>query len=361
MKNLFTRLNRRKGFTLVECLIALTVFAALTLVVFAILANARMASTKANDAEENLTKIIDNVVGDETYVRYNSASADSLKLNLSTGGTPFSISYSEIDGYKNYVFCTNTACSHFADNSEFMSGVEKEDFTQGVYVCPKCSTSITQELFCEDCNKTGDHTDTTSFTYIPSNGGYYCNDCGGTGVRGTNINDTVISNYDLNVKSLVPNAIVYGDVTRKTNPEDLFDTVSSDSGFATSNVNMTLITTQAGTAYTYDMYVSSDYSGSSLFQIHVQLPPGYTIANLVEENGHCAAEAINNGGETFYVLKFYDCVKNASSRVTFQLINNTSGKSFDEDYGNDSDVQLDGLRGYWFQMGNQPNKTYNGR
>ena len=41
MKNLFRRLNGRKGFTLVECLIAIAVFAALTMVVFAILTNAR--------------------------------------------------------------------------------------------------------------------------------------------------------------------------------------------------------------------------------------------------------------------------------------------------------------------------------
>ncbi len=358
MKNSIKRLNRRKGFTLVECLIALTVFAALTLVVFAILANARAASTNANEAEENLTKLIDNVISDETYAKYNSSNANSLTLNLSTGATAFKVSYNEIDGYKNYVFCTD--CGHFADNTEFMNGVEKENFTQGAYTCYSCGVSIVQQLVCGDCGNTGNHTDTTSFTYIPSNGGYYCNDCGGTGVRGANIDDSVISNYDLNVKTLVPNAIVYGNVEQKADPAVLFDTISGDSGTATSNITMALTTTASGSAYTYEMDIMSDYSGTTNFQIHVNLPPGYTIADLTVVNGDCAYEQMSNGGESFYVLKFYNCVKNAHSKIEFQLINNTSGKSFDEDYGNDSDPTLDGLKGYWFQMVNS-SKTYSGR
>ena len=173
MKNFIRRLERRKGFTLIECLIALTVFAALTLVVFAILTNARMATVQANDTEENLTKLINNVVSDESFVRYSAANADDmLTLKLSTGGTDFRVSYSEIDGYKNYVLCPTAACQHFADNTEFMDSADKESFAQTKYKCPKCSTEITQVLVCEECGNKADHTDKTSFTYIPSNGGY---------------------------------------------------------------------------------------------------------------------------------------------------------------------------------------------
>lgn len=348
MKNLYARLRRRNGFTLVECLIALTVFAALTLVVFAILANARAASTKADETEENLTKLIDNVVGDDSYTRYNAANSDKiLTLNVQGSSTPFRVSYSEIDGYKNFVLCPTSTCQYFADNVEFMT-VEMNDFTQVSYICPKCNTTIVQELTCEDCGNTGNHIDTTSFTYIPSNGGYYCNDCGGTGVRGTNINESVISNYDLNVKTLVPNAIVYGEVERKTDPNVLFDTVASDGTSASSDITMWLTYTEGANASipgTYKLRVRSNFSDTD-FQIHVKLPSGYTIPYSYPSIGNCNVEKMATTGETYLV--FYNCDTNADSEVEFQLVNETSGLSFEDDYSNPSDATLNGLGGYWF-------------
>lgn len=350
MKNLFTRLNRRKGFTLVECLIALTVFAALTLVVFAILANARAASVKANETEENLTKLIDTVVADDTFARYNANLDNVLELQLQGGGTPFRVTYNEIDGYKNYVLCDEPTCQHFADNTEFM-GCDAKDYTQGTYTCPKCDTTITQELVCEDCGKTADHTDKTAFTYTPSNGGYCCNDCGSTGVRGSNINENTISNYDLNVRTVVPNAIVYGDAERKTDPNTIFDTQSgADDSSIVSNIKMRVEYTPGANATipgTYELRIRSDCAESN-FKISVRLPGGYTVRNLTPINGDCYNDKDIDGP----FLMFHGCDTNAESVVEFQLINSTSGFSFEDDYNNPTDTSVHGLSGYWFHTTN---------
>ena len=61
MKNFLKRLNGRKGFTLVECIIAVAVFAAMTLIVFMILMNARAEAQKAIKTEEDFRKEMRNI------------------------------------------------------------------------------------------------------------------------------------------------------------------------------------------------------------------------------------------------------------------------------------------------------------
>lgn len=362
MKNLFTRLYRRKGFTLVECLIAIAVFAALTMVVFAILTNARNASVKASKTEENLTTLIENVVGDESYTRYNSvdpAKNNLLTLKLSSGGSDFRISYTEIDGYKTFVLCPDASCAHFADNSEFMTG-ERADFSQSsMYVCPKCGGSIVQELRCEDCGNLGNHTDTSKFTYIPSTGGYYCNSCGGTGVKGSNVDDTIVSNDDLNIKTLVPNAIVYGSVTPKTDRNEIFDLQDLAGGTISGNISMTLSYTEGANTTipgTYKLRLSSN-APSSDFKILVDLPAGYKIPadSFNATIGKCNPQFDET--ENAYSLEFYDCTTNAYCEVEFKLVQEKSGLSFELDYYDPVDSSNSGLSGYWFQM-TSANDTY---
>lgn len=356
MKKLFTRLNRRRGFTLVECLIALTVFAALTLVVFAILTNARNASMDATESEENLTKLIDNVISDETFTKYNSLDKNAnqvLTLNIEGSSSPFRVSYTEIDGYKNFVLCP--VCDYFADNNEFMT-CEVKDFGQVNYVCPKCSESFEQTLICEECDKTGAHTNTSSFTYMRSTGGYYCNDCGSTGVRGIDVDANVISNNDLNIKTLVPNAIIYGNVTRYDDPNNIFDTQDAGGGSAPdSDITMWLTYTPGPNTSipgTYKLRIKSNSSESN-FQIIVRLPSGYKIPYLYETLGSCKHEVDAITGEHY--LKFSGCSSNSVSEVDFQLVNSKSGLSFEDDYSNPTDTSLDGLKGYWFHINTNSN------
>ena len=356
MKNFITRLKRRKGFTLIECLIALAVFAALTLVVFAILTNARAASIKANETEENLTKLIDNVVEDESYVKYNGDPDDILTLKLSTGGTDFRVSYTAIDGYKNHVLCPAAGCQYFAENTEFMGAKDQEGFDQSAYICPKCGATIIQTLICEDCGSEGEHASVVAgsttagrFTYIPGNGGYFCNDCGGTSVRGKDINETTISNYDLNVKTLVPNAIVFGNVTRK---DDLYTNfiqmADSSGGTVSESVNMGLSYTPGANATipgVYTLDVTSQLDDVN-FEIDVRLPEGYRVIQTYATLGDCLGLVDADGP----YLHFTGCDKGAKSQVKFCLVNEKSGLSFEEDYGNDTNPELDGLAGYWFRF-----------
>ena len=351
MKKLFRRLDGRKGFTLVECLIAIAVFAALTLVVFAILTNARNATVKANETEENLTTLIENVVGDESYTRYNPSS-DILSLKLSNGGTDFRISYTEIDGYKTFVLCPDATCQHFADNSEFMT-CERVDFSQSSsYTCPKCNSSFVQQLLCEDCGNTATHTATSNFTYIPSTGGFYCNNCGGTGVRGANVDDSVVNNDNLNVKTLVPNAIVYGSVTPALDRNDNFDIQDTTGGTIAGDITMSLVYTEGANSSipgTYKLRLRSD-AGSSNFRIIVDLPGGYKIpaSSFNASLGQCNPQFDET--KNAYYLEFYDCTTNGYCEAEFQLVQEKSGLSFELDYYNPTDASKSGLGGYWFQM-----------
>ncbi|MBR4111681.1 MAG: prepilin-type N-terminal cleavage/methylation domain-containing protein [Ruminiclostridium sp.] len=358
MKNLFRRLNGRKGFTLVECLIAIAVFAALTMLVFAILTNARNAAVRTNETEENLTTLIENVVADESYTRYKAGS-EYLTLKLSSGGDDFRVTYTEIDGYKTFVVCPNTACQYFADNDEFMT-CERMDFVQTThYTCPKCASSFVQQLVCEDCGNTASHTATSNFTYISSTGGFYCNACGGTGVRGSNVDDNVVSDDNLNIKTLVPNAIVYGSVDKFDDRNDIFDLQDSAGGTISGDISMTLSYTEGANSSipgTYKIRLNSN-AGASDFKILVDLPAGYKIpANSFSANlGNCNPQydATTNA----YYLEFYDCTTNGFCEAEFQLVNEKSGLSFELDYYNPSDTANSGLSGYWFQM-TSANDTY---
>ncbi len=358
MKNLFRRLNGRKGFTLVECLIAIAVFAALTMVVFAILTNARNATVKANKTEENLTTLIGNVVGDESYTRYNTNS-EVLTLKLSSGGENFRVTYTEIDGYKTFVVCPNTSCQYFADNSEFMT-CERVDFSQAShYTCPKCSSSFVQQLVCEDCGNAASHSSTSNFTYIPSTGGFYCNSCGGTGVRGSNVDDNVVNNDNLNIKTLVPNAIVYGSVEQVTDRNHIFDLHDVSGGTISGDIHMTLSYTEGANSSipgTYKIRLNSDATSPN-FKILVDLPGGYTIpADSFSANlGNCNPQY--DSTENAYYLEFYDCTTNGYCEAEFQLVNEKSGLSFELDYYNPTDASQSGLAGYWFQM-TSANDTY---
>ncbi len=361
MNFLRNSLKKRKGFTLVECLIALTVFAALTLVVFAILANARQRSVLANTTEENLNILIDNVVSDESYVSYNDNSSKQLTLKLSNGGADFKISYSEIDGYKNFVLCPNANCQYFAENTAFMT-VEGEDFTQINYVCPKCDATIEQQLVCESCNNTGSHlAHVNKFTYMPDTCGYYCNECGSVNVRGANIGADVVSNNNLNIKGLVPNAILCGDIEPYGDPEYLFDIYSfidGDGNPVTSPVNgispaevesdITYslkfkegVSNSDPGIYTLTVKPNAADSGCRLMRVVVKLPKGYNVSWYNEVNGTCIPSNSSN------TLSF-NVMNTQEAKVEFSLTNEISSTPFELDYGNNSDSSQDGLLGVWF-------------
>lgn len=380
-------LFRRKGFTLIECLIAIAVFGAMTMIVFMILTHARTQTVEANKSEEDLSNLIENVMGDESYKKYNKEhhetnGEDVLSLVVDGSATNFTISYNVIDGSKNFVKCQNpNGCGYYANNTDFMmelvgseyQAVSKADFQQSSdYVCPKCYWIFSDTLFCEDCESLADHTDTSKFTYLPTTGGFICNNCGGTAVRHASYNGgTATGDASMSVSGMVPNAIRYGNVVPKYNDdgddvrpiESLFKYNNSAIGGgrilfglkyeAAANSSLpgtyTLTIQGGGTNIPADAIDENGY-----YEMVIQLPPHYVVKNFTRTVGSAELVALSNGDEsnTNTVLRIRTNMGGAS-QFEFQLVNYKSGFSFEYDY-NSTDNSTQGLAGYWFGISTTP-------
>lgn len=379
-------LFRRKGFTLIECLIAIAVFGAMVMIVFMILTHARTQTVEANKSEEDLSNLIGNVMGDETYKRYNkdhheTNGEDVLSLVVDGSATNFTISYNVVDGNKNFVKCPNAACGHYANNTDFMlepdvggtfKAVSKADFAQSKkYVCPKCETEFYDTLLCEDCEATADHNDATMFTYLPTTGGFICNSCGGTAVRHTSYsNGTATGDASMSVSGIVPNAIRYGSVSpcKDTNNvvtrpiEGLFYYENADGAkIGGGQIKFSLIYDAAANSSlpgTYTLSIQSwgappdDAVGDDDYYVmSIELPPHYVVKNWTKSLGEAVLSKLENGDSSENNCRI--CLRTKSgneSRFTFQLVNYKSGFSFEYDY-NDSDNSSNcGLLGYWFGL-----------
>lgn len=97
----------KKGFTLVECVIAIAVFAVMTGMILFIVGNAVTTSKTAREQEKNLNGLVDNVVRDQSPKSYGAYDSNELNMSFtgSAGTKDFKITYSTVDGYKNYVQC----------------------------------------------------------------------------------------------------------------------------------------------------------------------------------------------------------------------------------------------------------------
>lgn len=366
MNKFLKRLNRRKGFTLVECIVAIAVFAALIMVIFMILANARTQAEIANKSEEDLNHLINNVVSDETYRKYREETdaagnrLNILKLNVEGQSQTFDISYNKVDGYKNFVYCKFTGglgCGHFANNTDFMGTTKPEDFVQtSSYICPSCGTTFYQTLFCEDCEETGTHDDTTKFTYDGGSGGYACNSCGGFAVKGANIDEAIVADAKISVSGLYPNAILYGDVVPITTLAKYSDSANpsfdNGNGSVLLNIEYTASSNQSipGT-YTLTIQPNPAPTGidTSNFSLDLRLPPHYVVKNYKEvtTSGTSTYKSGDESDNSGY-LKF-NFSASGQYKVQFQLVNYKSGFSFEYDYNNPvADDQ--GLAGYWFGL-----------
>lgn len=376
-------LFRRKGFTLIECLIAIAVFGAMTMIVFMILTHARTQTVEANKSEEDLSNLIENVMGDETYKRYNAANhvgdndVLSLVVDDSSISDSFKVSYNVIDGNKNFVKCPNAACGYYANNTDFMlepdvngtfKSVSKTDFEQGdKYICPKCQEEFYDNLLCEDCAASGARNDTNKFSYLTTTGGYVCKSCGGTAVRHTSYSDgTATGDASMSVSGIVPNAIRYGKVDPKSvvksgvtverKTEDLFKYNNSMTGGGEIYFSLSYAaSTNSSLPGTYTLTIrgadvpADATDGSGYYEMVVDLPPHYVVKNFQKASGSAELSNLVNGDSSSQNCKL--CLKtnmNGNSQFTFQLVNYKSGFSFEYDYNDTSDSSECGLAGYWF-------------
>ncbi len=361
MKNFFNRLKGRKGFTLVECIVAIAVFAAMTMIVFMILTNARNEAVRANDTEEDLSQLIENVISDEVYKSYDATDYTQLSLKIqdasgSDTGKTFDITYETTDGYKNFVICP--ICDHFANNSEFMNGVLPEAFDQtNAYTCPKDTAHVFyQTLECQDCLTTGLHNDTSKFLYLPNTGGYQCLTCQRTAVKGDNIEARVVDDAMMSINGFYPNAILYGKIPAP--PADTAYFEASNGTAVTGGAYSMALSYDAATDYytlriqpTTLPNVSGIPGASGMAYLTLLFPQNYVFNdfNIAIGGGTGNPVTFNNSDATNpgYVKVGFNSA--ATTEITFQLLNSTSLQPFEDIYTTD-DPNKQGLAEFWFQI-----------
>ncbi len=376
MKTQMKRLKGRGGFTLVECIIAIAVFAAMTMLVFMILTHARNSAVTANDAEEDLTGMISNVVGDDSYKKFYKDSSESLVLQVDNDSSQvFSVSYNKVNGFKNYMVCTNTSCTYLdthptpyrANNTNFMYKtdgtpiVKAEEFKQDgtcEYRCPECGTTLTPQLRCDDCGTVGSSNNTGLFEY--RNGNYLCRTCNGSTVMSWDSSKNeyiseqaekaaVESNASLQISGLYANAIKYGRVYTPDDPTSLFKTAETN-GAAKSGggISATLSYKSNSNHSTPGLYTLSvnnitwptELSGSNR-ELRILFPPYYNLSDVkfsdpsIEPNAtipdYSKDEKVVNAADGRTVV-----LRNppSSFKMYFRLENYESGFAFEYDYNN---------------------------
>lgn len=386
MKSLFKRLKERKGFTLVECIVAIAVFAAFCLMVMMIIAGAQRESKSAYDTEEELNTLIDNVMDDDVNRRYNSTSTNTktLSMKLSDAATgDFAITYDVIDGHKNYLVCDS--CGYFAPNAEFCPSGQTELFSPAGmnYVCPVCSHQpVAVTLECADCGVSGSYSNATLFTYEKASGNYVCKTCGGASVSSQEIEAELFENSKVSVSGMAPNAIRYGTVKKPAYNTAV--SVTDDSGVVNddskANVNVKYVpmepTSNPTLPGTYAIGISSVTKPAQLpdgtkpqTKVAIALPAGYYVEDF-KVNGNSYDSTIHTN--VILVQPGYDDDKKGSitwtstdssmsATFSFKLRNYKTGFSFDYDYqqvpkydssGNITGYESGGLAKHWFSLTN---------
>lgn len=368
-----SQLKRRKGFTLVECIVAIAVFALLTAVILMILVNAQTQATRSKESEEDLNNLIENVVGDDTYKKYSAENSKTLTLNFN-GGKTFDITYDTVAGYKNYVKCNPkngaTSCGYVGNNTDFMGGKSVADFLSAgdEYKCPKCGEVVVQTLECEGCLSTGSYNDSTKFSCSSETGSYTCLACGSGSVKGNDIDDAVTADANFRVSGLTANSIRYGKVELPTDTDTLINTNGVACNVTIEYEHRYDNLTLPGV---YKMTFTG-FSGTAPSSIDIYLPPWYVIGSLkVPASSSYTATAYQNDLSSHDVTDSnmsHIRLENPSGNlpgtviVEFTLTNYKNNYSFDYDYRqpfdedgdgtiSSAEQQTRGLIGYWFRIG----------
>ena len=378
MKSLFKRLKERKGFTLVECIVAIAVFAALCLMVAMIIGGAQRESIKAHDTETELNGLIDNVLDDDLDRRYNSTYSNK-KLEMSFSGDAtgnFAITYDLIDGHKNHIVCDS--CGYFANNAEFSPNGKTEQFLQTAmnYVCPVCKHQpVKVTLKCADCGATGSYSNSAAFLYEKTSGSYMCNTCGSGYVSSTEIDENLmISQSNVSVKGIAANAIRYGTLKKpeKANVITVTDDSGAPSDKASANVKVKYTTTNATNPNVIGEYridigsviEPDDPDPSDPVKPHttvqISIPNGYFIEDFKCNNSSTIPDNVtllqpDYAKDERGSISWTSTDSQKTIYFTFKLRNYKTGFSFDYDYTSvlekeGSSKYVSGLAQYWFGL-----------
>ena len=386
MKNI--KLLRNKGFTLVECVIAIAVFAVITVMVLMIMATTVQTQKKATDAEDDLNILVQNVVEDETNKKYGD-DTKTLMMKVGSGGLGFSMTYSTVDGYKNYVICPS--CNNKYNHTEFMSAAAygsalyisdlNSATTSGDnsyiqhdasywfdpsgmnYVCPDCGYMFVDQLECTACGKTGSMKD---FSYDRFKGAYFCPDCGNGNVSQQGLLQTVAADSDFHISGMSANAIRYGEVAEPELEEAKL--YMSLSGAANDTFRATLAYTpnsRVSLPGKYKLTIQNlNLADDEIGKLSIYLPPCY-VCNVTGFSNN-----ISSSSEASVIVKkssnIQDSTKTskleidgithsgvgASFYIEFTLTNYESNNSFDYDYADKDTGSANKLAGYWFKGSN---------
>lgn len=393
------KLNSSKGFTLVECIIAIAVFAIMTSMVLMIMASTVKMSKKASESEAGLNQLVQNVVQDSSNKTYwnpttHAKSADSKTLEMAFSGAysaDFAISYSTVDGARNMFRCPS--CGYEANNNEFFAylytnaaytGAEDDDKknfkishwfdpnTPGrdYYECPQClaKTYVSSvDYKCISCERTGA---ANTFNYDNINGGYSCPACNSGKVveldatSGLPINqDMVNSNNDFKVSSIQSNAIRYASIEEPDAAKRAaFMSLTSPSadGF-NFNLSYTPSTTpQAAGIYTLTISSFTNLNDGDISSVSITLPGAYKCTLLPLSGTTCnitdfvydatdgvtasVSDSVDFKDTSEYsTLNFTNIKHNQSYVVKFTLTNYKNNQSFEDDYDSEG-----GLMKFWY-------------
>ncbi len=386
------RLFRRKGFTLVECIVAIAVFAVLVSMVLMIISSTVTASSEATKNEKDVNNLVENVVMDQSRKKFDSNSktlemvigeSKSYGLDSSThlpNADSFVMSYTAIDGAKNFIWCPS--CKHIANNSEFMDEVfthssslyiTASDAVKEAYgikpttwynqsiplKCPQCSTELTGtndiSLECKDCNNRGSYQSTTLFGYNALSGCFYCASCGSYNVSALMTDSGGVTEYvtdsaetQYSVSGLYADAIKYGTVTMPDPPADIKDTDlitfnKTNGDYGTSDVFYVSLSyaldSNPNKPGTYTLTISGlthalDSAGKA--DITISLPGIYTpVPAKTTEPGHAEiGYTAHVGTPTTYSSINITGLSSTVNTVSlgFTLINTKNGIDFSYDY-----------------------------
>ncbi len=365
-------LFRNTGFTLVECVIAIAVFAILTVMTLMIMATTVKTQKKSTKAEEDLNTLVQNVVEDESNKKYG-ADTKTLMMKVGSSGKDFSMTYSTIDGYKNFVTCPN--CHEMYNNLDFMGDAYSTaqyaaDMTDPVkktnkasfwfdpntmnYCCPNCGFRFRNTLECLSCNASGPM---NAFTFDHFTGNYYCPDCGSGNVREQGLDVRATGDSDFAIGAMSPNAIRYGDISENMPEEDDVKKFMKISGAADESFRVTLTyTPNANIALPgrYRLRVDNLHvvAGESA-RFSMTLPPCY-ICNITSKDTNIQGLSDTQGSvllsqsadpanaaDTGRLLVTNLNSTFSSFELQFTLTNYENNNSFDYDYS-------DGLMKFWF-------------
>lgn len=394
MKKLMKVLSGKKGFTLIECVIAIAVFAALTGMVLMIMSQTIQLSKKSSDAETDLNNLVENVVQDSTKKTYGD---DSRTLNMKFGSENFSMTYSTVDGYKNFIECTNVNCKNHANNLDYMSYIyetntyknasdsEKEsykisywfdkDTTTNYYECPKCQQKIQKTDLTMRCLSCGKQGNSTAFDFNKFSGSYTCPDCFGGNVvqliknaagNDIPITESPTADADFMISGMVSNAIRYGEVPQfdETGVKDIMAVATSDSSDPKFTTDWTYTPNKNASipgVYTLNLSITDPIASGETASVSIKLPGGY-LCSILKTGTNADGTGTNpyasfirtedislTDKPSLLMITGITDAKKTNIKVSFYLTNYKNNNSFDSDYPDTASHKY-GLAHYWFAI-----------